>query len=317
MGISVSIVLFFITYKQTIGAKKERIKAASLSIHRAILRRLVLEDYAPKFKDISRVIEGKAREFRVSNNDLFSEDEVLNSLYTEVFDNDLIPPSQRLHIETRLDELFKEIEHETPRISITDYEEITQEKKKKVEAITLLIMTVSTGGAIASLIPKLLEMGTFQYEWLLSGLGVFIISVLATSALSLFRKTKDSIDTPSRSRSHLKATKLENEIAKILQKANVKYTIEPSIGRFRPDFRVETKNKTIVIEAKAWSEVIPLSVIKQTIRILSELSLNEGIDKVVLVTKKRIPLHLIGNVNNDKISIININELSNFIKDLG
>lgn len=92
IGIAVSILLFWLSYRQTIGAKKERTKNANKSLHRAVMRRMVLEDYTPKYKNISRVLEGKAREFNTSANDMLSEEQVLNSIYTEVFDSDLIPP---------------------------------------------------------------------------------------------------------------------------------------------------------------------------------------------------------------------------------
>jgi hypothetical protein len=60
LGILVSLILFVIGYRQTIGAKKERTKNANSSITRVIMRRMVLEDYSPVYKDITRVIEGKA-----------------------------------------------------------------------------------------------------------------------------------------------------------------------------------------------------------------------------------------------------------------
>lgn len=89
LGILVSLILFVIGYRQTIGAKKEQAKNANNSIVRIMMRRMVLEDYAPIYKDISRIIEGKTREFQVSSNDLFSEEQILISLYTVVFDSDL------------------------------------------------------------------------------------------------------------------------------------------------------------------------------------------------------------------------------------
>lgn len=93
LGILVSLILFVVGYRQTIGARKERAKNANSSVHRAIMRRMVLEDYAPVYNDVTRLIEGKAREFQVSLNLLFSEEQILNSLYTEVFDSDLKKPN--------------------------------------------------------------------------------------------------------------------------------------------------------------------------------------------------------------------------------
>src|SRR5437016_4204716 len=70
---------------------------------------MVLENYEPRYSDISRLLEGKAREFQVSADDLYSEEQVLNQLFTEVFDNDLIAPSQRTEIEKRLEDVFSQL----------------------------------------------------------------------------------------------------------------------------------------------------------------------------------------------------------------
>jgi hypothetical protein len=62
-GILVSIVLFLFMYQQTIGAKRVRAKNANQDIHGSFMRRMVFEEYAPKYKDLTKIVEGKAREF--------------------------------------------------------------------------------------------------------------------------------------------------------------------------------------------------------------------------------------------------------------
>ena len=74
LGIFVSIILFLFTYRQTIGVKRERAKNANQDIHESFMRRMVFEEYSPKFKDLSKVVEGKAREFQVSINNQTSVD---------------------------------------------------------------------------------------------------------------------------------------------------------------------------------------------------------------------------------------------------
>ena len=130
-GILVSIILFVLTYQQTIGAKRIRAKNANQDIHSLFMRRMVFEEYAPKFKDLTKIVEGKAREFKVSINDLLSEEQILNALFTEVFDSDLISPRHRVEIENRLNECLDRIEQESEEPGIIDFRQLSLEKKKK------------------------------------------------------------------------------------------------------------------------------------------------------------------------------------------
>ena len=149
IGIFVSIVLFLLGYRQTIGARKEREKAANTSVHRAIMRRMVLEDYQSSLADISRILEGKAREFQVSSLNLLSEDQVLNQLYTAVFDNDLIVPPQRVELEKRLDHVFNEmyqVENGNTNKS-SDIEFISKDHRERI--IKVMAVTTSGLGAVS------------------------------------------------------------------------------------------------------------------------------------------------------------------------
>ena len=73
LGILVSVTLFLIGYCQTIGAKKERNRSANIDIEKILVRRIILETYEPSLDDLSRLIEGKARDFRVRSRELMSE----------------------------------------------------------------------------------------------------------------------------------------------------------------------------------------------------------------------------------------------------
>ena len=90
-GIAVSVGLFFLGYRQTIGARKERTRSANEEIEKILVRRIVLEEYAPRVEDIARLIDGKARDFHVRPMDLLSEGQLLNNIFTRVVETDFIP----------------------------------------------------------------------------------------------------------------------------------------------------------------------------------------------------------------------------------
>ena len=313
LGFLVSIILFLFTYLLTIGAKRVRTKNANQDIHRSFMQRMVFEEYAPKFKDLTKIVEGKAREFQVSINDLLSEEQILNALFTEVFDSDIIPPSQRVKIENRLNECLERIDQESEERGIIDFRQLSLEKKQKSKNITILVGTASLLGATCSLAYTFIETKILNTEWILSGVGVLVASIAALSAISVILKYKEMDEQPSRRLAQMVSSALENEVTKILEKQKIKYSISPKLGEMRPAFVLDMKGKKVVIDAKAWNKVVPLHQIRRTADYLNVLASTEGVDQVLLVTNKKTPLPL-SQINHDAISVITISELSSALK---
>ena len=313
LGILVSIILFLVTYQQTIGAKRVRAKNANQDIHRSFMRRMIFEEYAPKLKDLTKILEGKAREFKVSINDLLSEEQILNALFTEVFDSDQIPLSQRVEIENRLNECFDRIEQKSEEQGFIDFRQLSLEKRQKFVNISILVGTASLLGATSSLVYTSVETKTFNTELILSGVVVLVASVAALSAINVILKNKEVVEQPSRRGAQMVSSELENEVTKILEKQEIKYSISPRLGGMRPAFVLDMKGKKVVIEVKTWHNVVPLHQIRRTTDHLNELASTEGVDQVLLVTNKKTSLPK-SQINNDAISLVTISELSSALK---
>lgn len=84
VGIVVSVGLFLIAYRQTVGAKRERTVSTNQEVEKVLVRRVVLESYIPDVNAITWLLEGKARDFRVRPSDLLAEEQVLNSIFTRI-----------------------------------------------------------------------------------------------------------------------------------------------------------------------------------------------------------------------------------------
>ncbi|WP_394557440.1 hypothetical protein [Priestia aryabhattai] len=95
IGVIVSIIIYLLSYRQTIGAKQERIQSSNKEIEKILIRRIVNDNYNLSLADIRRLLEGKARDFKVKVNDLYKEEQMLNSLYTRVIETDFITKEQR------------------------------------------------------------------------------------------------------------------------------------------------------------------------------------------------------------------------------
>jgi hypothetical protein len=313
IGILVSLILFVFGYRQTIGARKERARNANSSVHRAIMRRMVLEDYAPIYNDVTRLIEGKAREFQVSLNILFSEEQILNSLYTEVFDSDLISPSQRVEIEKRLGNCLNKLETEPSELTFSEFQQLRIERKGMRDYLAVMVLTASMLGATSSVLFKFIETKTLEVEWLLSGFGVLVVSVTVLTLLSIFRKSKEVEIYSSRGSAQIISSEFESNIAKILMKNKFDFTIEPPVGNMRPDFLVRINGKVIAIEAKYWNKSVPMHSIRRTLDNMKKLVDSEGIDQAILVINKNTNVPF-GKLENDNISVISINELASALK---
>lgn len=94
-GILISLITFFVGYRQTLGARQARAHAADAVIIEVLLRRLVLEDLSLSFKEVRRVIRGKAADLRVSPSALRHGAQIADLLYSRVLESDLISAADR------------------------------------------------------------------------------------------------------------------------------------------------------------------------------------------------------------------------------
>ena len=97
-GVGVSVFLFLIGYRQTIGARKEREFSANSDLERIVLRRIVLDNNIPQRTDLLRLINGKSIDHRVRHSDLLSVSQLLNVVYTRIVESDLIDSTRRQNI---------------------------------------------------------------------------------------------------------------------------------------------------------------------------------------------------------------------------
>ncbi|MDW1798981.1 restriction endonuclease [Vibrio sp. Vb2201] len=319
IGIIVSIVLFWLSYRQTIGAKKERTKNANKSMHRAVLRRMVLEEYSPNYKELVRVREGKAREFNTSPNDMLSEEQVLNSIYTEVFDSDLISPSQRVVIEARLDSVFAQFESRRRKTTLEEYKYITASNKKRRDLVIGIATIASALGALTSILYSYIESSKsnsveFSAEWIVSGLSVFALSIAMIYLSSLAKKIKEEPSTlETRGAAVIASNSFEMEVARALEKSGISYRSEPKVGHFRPDFLVTLNGENIAIETRSWSNLVPLNSMRKTLRMLESMTHHENIDSAILVTKKSVPAKGLYS-ESSSINVLDMNQFQVFIK---
>jgi hypothetical protein len=320
LGILVSIVLFLVGYRQTIGAKKERVQNANSAVHRAILRRMVLENYTPRSRDIARIVEGKAREFKVAPEDLNSESQILTQLFTSVFDNDFIAPAQRTDIEKRLDEVLGELIKEDEPISRAQR---LPSEVRETRNIYVIVMGVATSmlGAVTALIYTLTKerfsartAELFDIKLLIPIAGVFLASLASVAVISVLKRTRERSDEVASQRSLMQeGIALEREIANLLRKNKLRFQVQPQMGNFRPDFLFEVGGRKIAIEGLAASGQPPLRFLGRIQDQLWASLKNNDLSEIVVVTKAPISTTE-GMIGNEGVRFLNIKELDTYLQ---
>ncbi len=321
IGVFISVVLFLVGYRQTIGARRERIGSANRAVYKALLRRLVLEDYSPKVDDLNRLIEGKAQEFKVAPSDLHADEQVLNQVFAEIFDNDFIAPSKRSEIEGRLTGALDQLARGRQRIDDSRLVNPDQERRRALLLITLGFLA-SLMGALASLFllgENTLQLGgsTSTVKTFLPVLTVFVASLVSVVAISFVKRVREAPDeVPSRSNAAVESALLEHQVAAILSKHHIPYQIEPKIGMLRPDFVAQVGNERVAIEVKSWRSPPPLAVASRAARYMLEVLRSGNINRAIVVTRGRLPA--LDNIRDaDGVQFVAIKDLEDWIKSVG
>lgn len=314
VGIAASVFLFLLSYKQTVGAKKERVRIANNEIQQTIVKRIILESYTPNIADLSRLIDGKARDHRVKVNDLMSITQILNTVFTRIIESDLIASDQREKILERLNPIIVTVE-ESP---IKEAEII--EIKPKIELTYQRLLPPLFIGIIASTIGALLSILPYSQEETFSLLSNEIISVFALSIsiialISIIFKIKESQEETNKSSFLENSLEFEKEVGRLLKKFGV---LEPIPYHKKPyeigyDYYIEIKGEGIIIEVKNWSKRFSINILQVTIdRLHRVIKSEENVKKAIIVTKNSInyPSEILQGI---PVKIMSIKEFKNYL----
>ncbi|MEN6476326.1 MAG: hypothetical protein ABFD81_20095, partial [Syntrophaceae bacterium] len=260
LGIAVSVVLFLIGYRQTVGAKKERVAAADAEIEKILVRRIVLEGYAPKTADIERLAEGKARDFRVARSDLLAAEELLNVIFTRIIESDLIPHDRRDELVKRIMPAIVEVEGEPVKErAILEIQSQTKHFITSGGTAVALGLVASMLGAVVSILPNVQIIDSPPKELIATVVATLVASLAIIMSLIFFKRVKESQEGVSQSSSLERYATFERDVARSIEKLAGVVRAAPSDGGF--DFMVEKAGKRILIEVKSWVRPVPRAVI--------------------------------------------------------
>jgi len=309
IGIGVSVFLFILGYRQTYGARKERMKAANADIQNTLLKRIILEGFNPTKEAIKRIIEGKARDYRVQMKDLLSTEQIANSIYTKIFESDLITKEQREENLEKLTPLFETADK--PRTTERELELATDSKTKRYWL--MLSMGILTS-LIGTFVVSFNEIVNLDSKYVLTVIvPVLLGSLSVILAVLVFQRVKESSESSEDTISSTvrRGIDFEKEVANTLGKLGINHYI-PSGRDLGYDFGFEKNGEKILIEVKAWRRRPPLSFLRKTIAYLEDsLSKNNAAEAILLI-KDKFDFDK-SQFENEKIKIMTLKEFRNYL----
>ncbi len=302
IGVAVSVGLFLIGYRQTIGARRERVHAANSVIESILLRRIVLESYTPSLEDVSRFVEGKARDHRVRPPDLWSEPQILDTIVTRIIESDFITREQRNEILRRLSPLI--VAAEEKPIEAFDMMEAAQPATRLFGVPALMAVLASILGVTLSLF-----FTRETFTWTI--LAVFAASlVIIIIIYTVFRIREDLEEVVSSAKTIETTIDFEREVARLIQEVGGKLALNAADKGF--DFLVDLEGKRTLIEVKAWTgKSVPIHLLQQLAKRLYAAIEELKADQAIIVTKEGIDFPE-STFTDSRIRVMSLRELRDY-----
>ena len=278
IGVVVSLVLFLLTYRQTIGARRERARAARDELMRVVLKRVLLEGFNPTPAELTDLTQAKARERNVHVSDLLSPTELLVDVQGAVFGNDFISEDIRTVVLGRLRAAAsqaREAELATDQDPASTAPSQQNQGQQRLLAVAAALISIV--GALVSIVPGSSHtVGDFFV-----GLGISALAVTAAGLGLRLRETQE--DEPSPPAAVMRALRFERDVAHALggvPGANVRELPGPV------DFELRHDKRLYAVEAKLWTKRTRRATAEPALQRLRRGAESIGADELVVVVKE-------------------------------
>ena len=292
LGIAASAILFLVGYTRTVGAHRERVKAANVEVEKILLKRFVLESYRPNTNEVARLLEGKARDYGVKTRHLMSSEQVLTMIFTRIIENDFITAKQRSKILERISPPFEEAEEspiEEARVSELPPPQEDLYTRTLIPLAGALVASVA-GAAFPLylfLSPNAEDSTSRAFAPVLI---VFAIGLALTIGIFLMFRLREWQEEPSAVSAARSTDNLEREVAEAVVESSAELILARPNASF--DFEAVVDGRKILLEVKGWNGPIPVSLIRHTAEVLSQAVKAQGATEGIIVTRARARLYL-------------------------
>lgn len=309
LGIFISLVLSIWGYRQIVSARRERIRATNSELEKVVIRRIVLESYQPTVDDLSRLIGGKAREHRIKRGDLFSETQLLETVFTRITESDFMTQDRRNEVLERLSPVFTRVEKALEE-EIRTMELPRAEKRiyaRTTPAFTIGLSASLLGAVVVTIISLLFGAGTFPTMPIIIA---FVGSLALIGGIFSIYRLRESAEEPSARSALQSAMDFEQEVINTLKKLRVPVFIAERTSGF--DLITTLGERRVLIEVKAHTRRPSLPYLRNTIERLNRAIRTKNADEGIIVTKSSFELPH-DFLEDTKIRIMTLRELRNYL----
>lgn len=285
LGILVSVGLFALGYHRTVGAKRERVRLANDSIVRILLRQVSSENYTPQSADIQRLVDSKARQFRVRPDELLPRDCLLNDVFVQITETEFLPQEKRSEILVRLEGAEEERSAEPGLRGADRFAEGPSLRRRQRETDVLAVamgVLASLVGALSVSLPKIFTTIDGVGKTLPLFLSVTAAGLITILLLLVYYRLRRQQETSDRGTVTRSAFELERDVAQVLEKGGASVQIAGQ-GDQGFDFAFGQADKRILVEVKGWNQPVPYRILGRSLEQLSAAVASQGADEGILV----------------------------------
>ncbi|MDX6580995.1 MAG: hypothetical protein QOI10_179 [Solirubrobacterales bacterium] len=306
LGVALSLLLFAISYRQTIGARKERARSANTDMERVLRKRLLLEGSTPSVTGLSRFIEGTARTYRVRVGDLFAEEDLLSVLFARVLDDDLLSADKRSGALAAIEKLVGEVERADEEPARMPSEGV------RIRWVAVMGVTTAFAGSLAAIAPLAGDSSDGSRSVFFATLAASVALIATVATVLRFR---DRLETGASDFSSplQEAARLEQDVRKTIEAA------QPALLEALPsgpvDFVVQMNGgPRIGIEVKMWRSTMPKGVLARSLKGIGERGRQAEVDRVWVVTPRTDHLPL-AEYQDGYVRVVSLSELGSQLKN--
>jgi hypothetical protein len=290
LGAALSLILFGISYRQTIGARKERARNANAEMERTLMKRIILEGSDVSPTDLERYLAGKAREHRVRPSALLCHSDLLANVMTRVVDDDFLEGEVRKTVLKRIGSMLDAMESEPAGDEwIPRSEAEPDPARQRTFFLAVMVATTAMIGSFVAVIPTITEESGEGGVAFVAALGASL--VLITMVLVFLRLRESDDAEPSRESGLQREARLERQVQRVLKKAEFEEIERPDRGL---DFVVKQNGRSVGLELKAWQRPLSRPVLGRIFKSVETAGQRFGVDEVLLVVPDRSPVEANG-----------------------
>jgi len=265
LSVLVTIFLFIVSYRKTIGAKKERVNSTYNEIIKILVRNFVKSDYLPTVDEITRIIRSKSIENKIEVGDLPDELTFYSALYTKVAEDEILSGEKKNQLLKNVNAYLDSIREDTKIMEELEESKTYREEKERIFSFFYLALLSLLSGLMVALLSFSTVDISYGGFWenlifmMVAMIGTVLIAISFIVLKEEQEKTEASGRTPlSKYRENVK--KFQDDIRQIIENKTgfseePKITVDGITVRF--DYAFQKDGTHYLVELRYWKNVLP------------------------------------------------------------